>query len=107
MIFHLALLNNPQDALVVWTFASVLYHGKWKEGVEFSREHTKVGVKFVPEISGFSETKSDEDLAKEVSQFASLVQDSVCALTETSSLFESMSRYSFSPCSGLVSALFH
>ncbi|XP_007046524.2 PREDICTED: uncharacterized protein LOC18610659 isoform X1 [Theobroma cacao] len=102
LIFHLALVNNPQDALVVWTFASVLYHGKWKEGVEFSREHTKVGVKFVPEISGFSETKSDEDLAKEVSQFASLVQDSVCALTETSSLFESMSRYSFSPCSGLV-----
>ncbi|XP_021273600.1 uncharacterized protein LOC110408821 isoform X1 [Herrania umbratica] len=102
LIFHLALVNNPQDALVVWTFASVLYHGKWKEGVEFSREHTKVGVKFVPEVSGFSETKSDEDLAKEVSQFASLVQDSVCALTETSSLFESMSRYPLSPCSGLV-----
>ncbi|XWS33945.1 hypothetical protein CRYUN_Cryun22dG0126400 [Craigia yunnanensis] len=102
LMFHLALVNNPQDALVVWTFASVLYHGKWKEGVEFAREHTKVEVKFVPEISGFSETKSDEDLAKDVAQFASLVQDSAWALTETHSLFESMSRYSFSPCSGLV-----
>ncbi|XWS42224.1 hypothetical protein CRYUN_Cryun17cG0149700 [Craigia yunnanensis] len=102
LMFHLALVNNPQDALVVWTFASVLYHGKWKEGVEFAREHIKVEVKFVPEISGFSETKSDEDLAKEVAQFASLVQDSVWALTETSSLFESMSGYPFSPCSGLV-----
>ncbi|KAA3453156.1 PolyA_pol domain-containing protein/PolyA_pol_RNAbd domain-containing protein [Gossypium australe] len=56
LMFHLALVNNPQDALVIWTFASVLYHGNWKEGV----------------------------------------------LTETSNLFESMSRYPFSPCSGLV-----
>ncbi|XP_022775478.1 uncharacterized protein LOC111317278 isoform X2 [Durio zibethinus] len=102
LMFHLALVNNPQDGLVVWTFASVLYHGKWKVGVEFAREQTKVEVKFVPEISGFSETKSDEDLAKEVSQFATLVQDSVWALTETSSLFQSMSRYPSSPCPGLV-----
>ncbi|XP_039020404.1 uncharacterized protein LOC120152203 [Hibiscus syriacus] len=102
LMFHLALVNNPQDALVVWTFASVLYHGNWKEGVEFAREHTKLDVKFVPEISGFSETKSDEDLAKEVAQFASSVQNSVWALTETSNLLESMSKYPFSPCSGLV-----
>ncbi|XVE87528.1 hypothetical protein DITRI_Ditri18aG0125000 [Diplodiscus trichospermus] len=102
LMFHLALVNNPQDAHVVWTFASVLYHGKWKEGVEFAREHSKVEVKFIPEISGFSETKSDEDLAKEVAQLASLMQDSVWALTDTSILFESMSRYPFSPCSGLV-----
>ncbi|KAG8489245.1 hypothetical protein CXB51_017281 [Gossypium anomalum] len=71
-------------------------------GVEFAREYNKLEVKFVPEISEFSETKSDEDLAKEVAQFASLVQDSVGVLTETSNLFESMSRYPFSPCSGLV-----
>ncbi|PPD86261.1 hypothetical protein GOBAR_DD16802 [Gossypium barbadense] len=101
LMFHLALVNNPQDALVIWTFASVLYHGNWKEGVEFAREYTKLEVKFVPEISEFSETKSDEDLAKEVAQFASLVQDSVGVLTETSNLFESMSRYPFSACSGL------
>ncbi|KAL4376357.1 hypothetical protein GQ457_02G006680 [Hibiscus cannabinus] len=99
LMFHLALVNNPQDALVVWTFASVLYHGNWKEGVEFARENAKLNVKFVPEISGFSETKSDEDLAKDVAQFAALVQDSVWALTETSNLLESMSRYPFSPCS--------
>ncbi|XVF59888.1 hypothetical protein PTKIN_Ptkin07bG0312100 [Pterospermum kingtungense] len=102
LMFHLALLNNPQDALVVWTFASVLYHGNWKAGVEFAREHGKVEVKFVPEISGFAEVKSDEDLAKDVAQFASLVQDSACALTETHGLLESMCRYSFSSCSGLV-----
>lgn len=102
LMFHMALVNNPQDALVVWTFASVLYHGNWEAGVEFAREHAKVEVKFVPEISGLVETKSDEDLAKDVAQFASLVQDSACALTEIHDLLESMSRYPFSPCSGLV-----
>ncbi|KAL4369112.1 hypothetical protein GQ457_05G006050 [Hibiscus cannabinus] len=102
LMFHLALVNNPQDARIVWTFASVLYHGNLKAGVEFGRELAKSKVKFVPEISGFSETKSDEDLAEEVAQFASLVQDSVWALTETNNLLESMSRYPFSPCSGLV-----
>ncbi|KAE8695888.1 Cyclin B2,1 isoform 1 [Hibiscus syriacus] len=103
-MFHLALVNNPQDAFVVWTFASVLYYGNWKLGVEFARELgiSDSEVKFVPEISGFSETKSDEDLAKEVAQLASLVQDSVWTLTKTGNLLESMSRYAFSPCSGLV-----
>ncbi|XP_039009683.1 uncharacterized protein LOC120138181 [Hibiscus syriacus] len=106
LMFHLALVNNPQDAFVVWTFASVLYYGNWKLGVEFARELgiSDSEVKFVPEISGFSETKSDEDLAKEVAQLASLVQDSVWTLTKTGNLLESMSRYAFSPCSGLVSA---
>ncbi|GMJ07870.1 hypothetical protein HRI_004456200 [Hibiscus trionum] len=102
LMFHLALVNNPQDARIVWTFASVLYHGNWKAGVEFARELAKLEVKFVPEISGFSETKSDEVLAEEVAQFASLVQDSVWALTETNNLLESMSRYPFCPYSGLV-----
>ncbi|XVF62281.1 hypothetical protein PTKIN_Ptkin08bG0204900 [Pterospermum kingtungense] len=102
LMFHHALVNNPQDAIIVLTFASLLYHGKWKEGVEFARKHTKVEVKFVPEISRFSENKPDEDLAREVAHFASLVQDSVWALTETSGLFYSMSRYPFYLRSGLV-----
>ncbi|KAH7566183.1 hypothetical protein JRO89_XS08G0111900 [Xanthoceras sorbifolium] len=81
--FHQALVSNPQDALVIWVFASVLYHGKWKEGVEFAREHAKGQVKFVPEISGCPEIESDEELAQKVTKLASLVQDSVIALTET------------------------
>lgn len=27
LAFHLALVNNPQDAFVVLAFASILYHG--------------------------------------------------------------------------------
>ncbi|RZB78937.1 Poly(A) polymerase I, partial [Glycine soja] len=48
--FHLALVNNPQDALVVWAFASVLYHGEWEKGIKFAKEHAKMFVNFAPEI---------------------------------------------------------
>ncbi|KAJ0040170.1 hypothetical protein Pint_28687 [Pistacia integerrima] len=34
--FHPALVCNPQDAFVIWIFASVLYHGKWEKGVKFA-----------------------------------------------------------------------
>ena len=85
MGFHQALVRNPQDAFVIWVFASVLYHGKWKEGVGFAREHAKGLVTFIPEISGFSEIESDEELAQKVTKLTSLVQDCVIALTETDS----------------------
>ncbi|KAJ9172580.1 hypothetical protein P3X46_015797 [Hevea brasiliensis] len=102
LAFHLALVTNPQDAFVVWVFASVLYHGKWKEGVKFARENAKLQVKFVPEISGFSEFKTDKELAKEASHLAALVRDSVGTLIDTDILVRSMSKYPVSPSSGLV-----
>lgn len=77
LAFHQALVSNPQDAFVIWVFASVLYNGKWEEGVKFAREHAKDQVNFVPEISGFSEIESDEELAAKVTELASLVQDCV------------------------------
>ncbi|KAH9662414.1 polynucleotide adenylyltransferase family protein [Citrus sinensis] len=83
--FHQALVSDPQDAFVVWVFASVLYHGKWKEGVKFARDHAKEPVKFVPEISGFSEIESDEQLAVKVTELALSVQDCVNDLTKASS----------------------
>ncbi|XP_050241560.1 uncharacterized protein LOC126690447 isoform X2 [Quercus robur] len=102
LAFHLALVNNPQEAIVIWAFASALYHGNWEEGVKFAKEHAEMHVDFVPEILGSSNIKSDEELAKEVTLLASLVQDSMSTLAETESLFKAMSRYPFSPCSGFV-----
>ncbi|CAN6541425.1 unnamed protein product [Malus baccata var. baccata] len=102
LAFHLALVNNPQDALVVLTFASVLYHEEWEEGVKFSRDNAASIVNYVPEISGSCEFKSDEELAKQVSQLASCVLDYIAALTETKDPDESMSRYPVFPFSGLV-----
>lgn len=73
LAFHMALVNSPQDALVVWAFASVLYHGEWKEGVKFAKEQAKMSVNFAPEIRTSSVYKSDEEIAKEVTKLASLV----------------------------------
>ncbi|XP_031269306.1 uncharacterized protein LOC116127790 [Pistacia vera] len=81
LAFHQALVSNPQDAFVIWVFASVLYNGKWAEGVKFAREHAKDQVNFAPEISGFSEIESDHKLAAKVTELASLVQHCVNGLT--------------------------
>ncbi|CAL5369011.1 unnamed protein product [Camellia sinensis] len=102
LAFHLALVNNPQDALVVWTFASVLYHARWKEGVKFAREHAQGSVIFIPEILEACNIMSEDELAERVTQFARVVQDSVDALTETDCLHQAMSRFPDSPCPGLV-----
>ncbi|KAI8031148.1 Poly(A) polymerase I [Camellia lanceoleosa] len=102
LAFHLALVNNPQDALVVWTFASVLYHARWKEGVKFAREHAQGSVIFIPEILEACNIMSEDELAERVTQLARVVQDSVDALTETDCLHQAMSRFPDSPSPGLV-----
>lgn len=102
LAFHLALVNNPQDALVVWTFASVLYHARWKEGVKFAREHAQGSVSFIPEILEGCNIMSEDELAERVTQLARVVQDSVDALTETDCLHQAMSRFPDSPCPRLV-----
>lgn len=85
----MALVNNPQHASVVWTLASVLYHGKWKEGVNFARKHAQAPVNFSPEILEECDSKSDEELAERVSKLASLVQDCVISSIETTKLVSS------------------
>lgn len=102
MAFHLALLDHPQDALVVWTFSSILYHGLWSKGLQFARENV-IYAKFVPEISTSSATISDESLLEEVSHLASLVKSSSIALTTNDALQQSMARYpNQASCSGLI-----
>ena len=103
LAFHLTLVNNPQDALVVWAFASVLYHGEWEKGIKFAKEHAKMYVNFAPEIRTSSIYKSDEEIAKAVTKLASLVMHSIPALVESNSLLQSMSRYPSFPQSDMVS----
>ncbi|XP_058777698.1 uncharacterized protein LOC131651969 [Vicia villosa] len=93
LAFHLALVNNPQDVLVVWAFASVLYHGEWQEGITFAKEHAKMYVNFTPEIKSSNTSKSDEEIAETVTKLASLVIGSIHALVNINRLFQSLSRY--------------
>ncbi|KAI3415162.1 uncharacterized protein J3R85_015484 [Psidium guajava] len=97
LAFHLALVKNPQDALVIWAFASTLYYGKWKGASQFANKRE---VNFGPEISQSSSNKSA--LAESVRNLASLVQESVSILSDMDRLNELMSRYPNSSCSGLV-----
>lgn len=106
MAFHLALVNHPHDAITVWTFASVLYHGTWKEGVNFAREHSQALTSFIPEISELHHNRPEDELAQRVTHLASLVQDSIGALIETDILVEMMSRFPDFPCSDVVCKLF-
>ncbi|KAG5245429.1 Poly(A) polymerase [Salix suchowensis] len=90
LAFHQALVLNPQNAFVIWAFASMLYCGTWQEGVKFARENAKVEGRFVPEISGsFS--------------VSILVQDAVDAFTDEISLSESLTRYLDPPFDVFVS----
>ncbi|KAK9670710.1 hypothetical protein RND81_13G219700 [Saponaria officinalis] len=102
LAFHLALVNNPQDAIVVWTFSSLLYHGNWKEGVKAARELSAGHVHFKPEIYNSSDDVTDEELSVRVATFASVVQDSIDMLIDSEGLRIAMLRYPFSPSSHLI-----
>ncbi|KAL3345844.1 hypothetical protein AABB24_024670 [Solanum stoloniferum] len=102
LAFHLALITDPQGAFVVLTFASVLYHGNWKEGVNFARRHSDAASIYAREISDSQGSISDDELVERVTELAVLVQNSLDILTDKDSLQEAMSKFPGSPCSGLV-----
>ncbi|KAK4347593.1 hypothetical protein RND71_033932 [Anisodus tanguticus] len=102
LAFHLALITDPQEAFVVLTFASVLYHGNWKEGVKFARRHSDAAAIYAPEISVSQGSISDDELVERVTELAVLVQNSINILTDKDSLQEAMSKFPGFPCSGLV-----
>ncbi|XP_026403035.1 uncharacterized protein LOC113298485 isoform X1 [Papaver somniferum] len=97
--FHLALVNNPQKALVIWAFSAVLYHGNWRKAVKFARESAQLHVQFVPEISDVCGTMTDEELTEDVISLASKVRSSIGALTDADKLESVIQNYPFaSPC---------
>lgn len=100
--FHLALVNRPQDALVVWTFCLALCLGDGREAVILARQKAEMGVVYASEILQ-SKTMDDEQLCAEVCSFVSSMKSSVDALTKKDSLLEAMERFPLSSCSGLVS----
>ncbi|OIT21718.1 PREDICTED: uncharacterized protein LOC109218546 isoform X1 [Nicotiana attenuata] len=103
LAFHLALITKPQQAFVVLAFASVLYHGNWKEGVKFAKKHSDAAAIYAPEISDSQgSSTSDDELADRVTELALLVKNSLDILTDKDSLQEAMSKFPGSPCSGLV-----
>uniref|UniRef100_A0A9I9D6E1 Poly(A) polymerase I n=1 Tax=Cucumis melo TaxID=3656 RepID=A0A9I9D6E1_CUCME len=102
LAFHLALVNNPQNSLIVLAFAATLYHGEWNEGVNYARAKSLVEINLRPEITRSAEFKSENELAEGVTCFALNVQGCIAALTSADCLLEAMSTFPASSNSGLV-----
>ncbi|KAL3525186.1 hypothetical protein ACH5RR_013558 [Cinchona calisaya] len=102
LAFHLALITKPQHPLVVLTFASVLFHGKWKQGVKFARQHAQEVQIYVPEFASCSDSLSDDELAEKVTELAVQVKQSVHILSEAEILLEEMAKFLGFQCPGLV-----
>ncbi|GFQ05813.1 poly(A) polymerase i [Phtheirospermum japonicum] len=103
LAFHMALFSNPQPAVVVLTFASLLYHQTWEESIEFARRSALATQVYVPEILDAHRYLSDDEIAERVTQFAGQVVNTVNVLINKDCLFEAMARFPEIPCSGLVS----
>ncbi|KAJ6829162.1 putative poly(A) polymerase I [Iris pallida] len=106
LVFHLALVNHPQSALVIWTFSSILYLGTWKRALKFVRENNIGHVHFVPEILTPLGTESDEVILEEASYFVSLVKSSVNTFTSSEALLKSLARYSMTSPSSRFDVFF-
>lgn len=102
LAFHMALVKNPQNSLIVLAFAATLYHGEWNEGVNYARENSLRQINLRPEITRSAQFKSEEELAEGVTRFALKVQGSITALTSADCLLEAMSTFPESPYSSLV-----
>ncbi|KAI3462331.1 hypothetical protein Pfo_018994 [Paulownia fortunei] len=102
LAFHLTLFSNPQHAVVVLTFASLLYHRTWEESIKFARQSALATRIYVPEILDAFDYLSDDEIAERVTQFAGQVENSVNVLINKDCLFEAMTRFPEFPCSGLV-----
>ncbi|KAJ9540844.1 hypothetical protein OSB04_027350 [Centaurea solstitialis] len=100
--FHMALVNNPQHPFVIMTFASVLYHQSWEDGLKFARKCGRAPVSFEPETLEPYKFISDDEAAEKVKQLATLVVGSIDALVDKDRLNKIMAKFTGSPCSGPV-----
>lgn len=100
LAFHSALVNSPQDALVIRAFAALLYFGTWESTIKFLKQDIGAPAPFVPETLGPSGL---DNLMEQTSHLASLVNSSVETLTCLDALQQSLARYSeVSQFSGVV-----
>ncbi|XP_075511559.1 uncharacterized protein LOC142547258 isoform X1 [Primulina tabacum] len=103
LAFHLALFNNPQNAVVALTLASLFSHGTWEESVNFARKHAPVSRIYVPEIVAGFDFLSDDEVAERVTNFSVQMKESVDVFTSMDCLLKSMAKFPEFSCSGLVS----
>ncbi|KAG8099297.1 hypothetical protein GUJ93_ZPchr0013g36224 [Zizania palustris] len=93
LAFHIALVNSPQDALVIRAFATLMYFGSWKRTINFLKQDIGPPAAYVPETLRPSRSNLD-NVMEQTSHLASLVKSSVDTLTSLDVLQQSLARYS-------------
>lgn len=96
LAFHIALVRNPQEALVVWAFSSLLYFGTWSEAMTFVKQidGNEMAVDFLPEIRCEVKPMSEKMLKEKLLNLTSLVRSSVHAFSCVKSLQECLTVFS-------------
>ncbi|KAJ0770844.1 putative polynucleotide adenylyltransferase [Helianthus annuus] len=102
--FHLALATNPQHPFVILTFASVLYHQNWEDGLKFARRNgqSQTLVSFNPETLEPYKFLSDDEIAEKVNELVMLVLYAIDVLVGIESPHKTMEKFPDFPYSGLV-----
>ncbi|XP_035831587.1 uncharacterized protein LOC110922624 isoform X2 [Helianthus annuus] len=101
--FHLALATNPQHPFVILTFASVLYHQNWEDGLKFARRsgQSQTLVSFNPETLEPNKFLSDDEIAEKVNELVMLVVYAIDVLVGIESPHKTMEKFPDFPYSGL------
>lgn len=103
LAFHLALVDEPRDALVVTSFVlSVRNGGNLEKAVNKARRISKRANKFHPEVLDAVENKCDESVMEKVLDLALAVRSSLNAMVNEYVVSQAMSEYPQAPFSDLV-----
>eukprot|EP01018_Ginkgo_biloba_P017274 Gb_24145 [translate_table: standard] len=103
LAFHLALVNEPQDAFVVTAFAlTVRNGGNLEKAVSKARMNAKKANRFCPEVLEAVESVCDEAVIDQVLDLASAVKSSLDAMMNAKIISRAMSKYPQAPFSDLV-----
>lgn len=103
LAFHLALVDEPRDALVVTSFViSVRNGGNLEKAVNKARGIWKRANKFHPEVLDAVENECDESVVDKVLDLALAVKSSLNAMVDEYVVSQAMAKYPQAPFSNLV-----
>lgn len=103
LAFHLALVDEPRDALIVTSFVlSVRNGGNLEKAVNKSRGICKKANKFHPEVLDAVENECDESVMEKVLDLTLAVKSSLNAMVDEYVVSQAMSKYPQAPFSDLV-----
>lgn len=101
--FHKALVDQPQDPLVVTAFSLAVHSGgSLLESVEIARRISQPYQSSFPELLEAQNPDSNNALVHKTINFAALVKTALCNMTDGCYVSKAMAKYPKAPSSDLV-----